>query len=299
MSQAVVDSHLHVWNPDGVHYPWLAGQHTPLARPYLLPDVEPDLDAHGVRHAVLVQTADNRADCELLLFQALSSPRVAGVVAWAPLTSPDATAAQLDAWRREPVVGLTHRAQHEPAGWLLRPDVHESLRVLAARGLTLDVPAHTPALLRDVVELADRHPDLTIVVGHLGMPPLASLRAGDRRDWEQWSALIGAAASAPRVVAKLTGLPQAAGRGWNADHLRPAVDRALAVFGPDRLMAGSGWPAAAPHAGTYAQAWSASLGALDRATGGSGTDLGEDDRRQVTGGTASRVYGLLPVRAAA
>lgn len=286
MSDTVVDAHLHVWKPDAVHYPWLAGQHTPLARPFLLPDVTGDLDQQGVHRVVLVQSADNRADCELLLLQALSSPRVAGVVAWVPLTSTPDAAALLDAWRREPVVGVTHRVQDEAdPQWLLRPDVHDGLRLLAERGLTFDVPAHTPQLLRQVVELADRHPDLTIVVGHLGMPPLASLRAGEHRDWERWSSLIGDVAAAPHVVAKLTGLPQAAGPGWDAAHLRPAVERALTAFGPSRLMLGSDWPTSLLGADSYATAWSALVGTLD--------EVGSDGRAAVLGGTADRVYGLV------
>ena len=85
----VVDAHLQVWNPDAVHYPWMTAENAGVHRTYRVPDIEDQLADEDVAWVVLVQAADNRADSELMLFQALSSPRVAGVVAWVPLDAPD------------------------------------------------------------------------------------------------------------------------------------------------------------------------------------------------------------------
>ena len=140
--------------------------------------------------------------------------------------------------------------------WLLRPAVDEGLTLLTERRLTLDLTAHTPTLLAHVATLAEQPPEADVSsLDHLGAPPLAALRAGARDGWTRWSALLGAVAQQPNVVAKLSGLATAAGAGWTPDHLRPAVDRALEVFGPDRLMLGSDWPYALLEGDSYAHVW--------------------------------------------
>jgi len=281
----VVDAHLHVWNPDAVHYPWMTPDVAPVAREFRLGDVTEELDAERVDKVVLVQSADNKADSELMLFQALCSPRVAGVVTWVPLLHPEDAAAQLDAWRREPVVGVGHRVHEEPdPDWLLRPAVDDGLALLAERHLTFDLTADTPTLLAHVATLAERHPKLTFVVDHLGAPPLAALRAGERDGWTRWSAVLGAVAQMPNVVAKLSGLATAAGPGWTSEHLQPAVDRALELFGSDRLMLGSDWPYALLSGDSYSQVWHGLRRTVDQ--------LPERDRDLVLGGTANRVYRL-------
>lgn len=281
----VVDAHLQVWNPDAVHYPWMTRDVAAIDRPFRVPDVEPELAGEGVAKVVLVQAADNRADSELMLFQALSCPRVAGVVAWVPLTQPDDAASQLDAWRMEPVVGVGHRV-HEEADpdWLLQAVVDDSLGLLAERRLTLDLPAPTPTLLAHVATIAENHPKLTVVLQHLGRPPLDALRAGERDAWTRWSALLGAVAEHPNVVAKVSGLAAAAGPGWTPEHLRPAVDRALEVFGPDRLMLGSDWPHALLDGASYGRVWHGLRSTVDQLPG--------DARALLLGGSANRVYGL-------
>jgi len=108
MSEPVIDAHVHVWNPEAVHYPWLTAAQPRLNRPYRVADLLPEARAEGVEMVVLVQAADNLADSEQMLDQALAHPEVAGVVVWVPLTCPDQTADQLDAWRHEPVAGVRH-----------------------------------------------------------------------------------------------------------------------------------------------------------------------------------------------
>ena len=281
----VVDAHLQVWNPESVHYPWMTAQNAAVHGTYRVPDIENQLADEGVAWVVLVQAADNRADSELMLFAALSSPRVAGVVAWVPLDSPDDAATQLDKWRREPIVGVGHRGDdNRDSAWLLDAAVDDSLTLLTERRLTLDLTAHTPAALAHVATLAENHPKLTVILNHLGTPPLAALRAGHGADFARWSALLGAVAQMPNVVAKVSGLTTAAGAGWTPDHLRPAVDRALEVFGPDRLMLGSDWPYALLEGDSYAQVWHGLRSTVDQ--------LDDDDRAAVLGGTATQVYGL-------
>jgi L-fuconolactonase len=161
---------------------------------------------------------------------------------------------------------------------VLRPDVSAGLDLLAERGLAFDVCAETPELLAIVPALAAAHPNLRLVVDHLGKPPIRE------RGWQPWAGLLADAAAAPNVTAKLSGLNTAAETGWNAASFQRYVDHALDVFGPDRLMYGGDWPFALLAAESYTQIHAALVGTL----GG----LPDRQRSAVMGQTATRVYRL-------
>lgn len=85
----------------------------------------------------------------------------------------------------------------------------------------------------------------------------------------------------PNVTAKLSGLDTAAGPGWTADELRPAVDVALEAFGPERLMFGSDWPVSRL-VSTYREVVDAAASLVG--------DLSASEQAAILGGTAARVY---------
>jgi L-fuconolactonase len=279
----VVDAHQHVWNPASAEYPWLTTDLAMLDRHYDLPEVQPELDATGVDLTVLVQAADNVADTENMLLVAGRHPAVAGVVVWLPLHDVEASAALLERWKGRPVVGARHLVHREPdPRWLLRPDVNEGLALLAERGLTFDVCAETPELLALVPALAAAHPRLRLVVDHLAKPPIRE------RGWQPWAGLLGEAASASNVTAKVSGLNTAAETAWSSDSFQRYVDHALDVFGPRRLMFGGDWPFARLAATSYTQVHRGLVGTL--------AHLDDEQRAAVMGATAVRVYRLAGSR---
>ncbi|GAA2806979.1 amidohydrolase family protein [Nonomuraea dietziae] len=70
---------------------------------------------------------------------------------------------------------------------------------------------------------------------------------------------------------------------WTVEDLRPYVEHAVEVFGPDRLMFGSDWPVLllAADYQTVFTVYSALLGATDRG--------------KVLGGNAARFYGFSEI----
>ena len=237
----VTDAHLHLWDLAASPYSWLAGAPAPLRRTVTIDDVREDLLALGVTRVVLVQADDTAEDTAHLQRTAAAIeadgrvPR-ADVVGWLPLTDPAAVADALaDPSRTERLVGVRHLVHDEPdPGFLDRPEVARSLDVLAEAGLPLDVPDAFERHMDQVVRLARRHPGLTIVLDHLGKPPL-----GDQAAMGRWREQIAAIAARPNTVAKLSGLATS-GNGDFAE----AAERALALFGAQRLMIGSDWPIA-------------------------------------------------------
>ncbi len=257
----------------------MTNEHAALARRYEPADLAPLLDACDVSRTVLVQSAASDEDTDYMFEVAGDFDRVAAIVGWCRLDDAAAAGARLDELQKRPKLrGIRHLIHQErDPHWLLRPAIAESLSLLAERRLLLELPAVYPHHLGDVPELAARHPELTLVIDHLGKPPLGSAEIA------RWESLLRAAAEPANVCAKISGLNTATPKpNWSADDLQPAVDVAVEAFGPDRLMYGSDWPVALLN-GTYERVHRESVLAIRRACG---------EPQRILEWTAERLYGL-------
>ncbi|MBC7763225.1 MAG: amidohydrolase family protein [Candidatus Saccharibacteria bacterium] len=273
-----IDAHQHVWDVTKAQYGWFTPEHLPINRSMTFDEVRPSLRSAGIAASVLVQSADNDEDTDNMLAVAAESPEIVAVVAWLPLDEPERASERLCELRQNPrVVGARTLIHDLPdPDWILRPEVDEGLGVLEAVGVTFDYVAVLPRHLEHVSTLGERHPNLRIVIDHLGAPPIG---IGDAEPW--WT-LIARAAENPLVFAKLSGLYSRAGAlDGSVEEIRPFVERGVEVFGADRLMYGGDWPVSLL-AGGYErvlQGLSALIGELDGA---------ESDA--ILGGTAQRFY---------
>ncbi|WP_353648693.1 amidohydrolase family protein [Nakamurella sp. A5-74] len=289
-----IDTHVHLWHleQDGPHghppvsYSWLGPQQPLLNRTYPITELRPHLQAADVDGIVLVQAASDPAEVGLLLHTARHLDLPARVTAWLPLEDREATVAllaEIDELRRGPdgsdlLRGVRHPIHDDPnPRWMLRPDVARGLDLLAEQGLIWEAVAERLDLLELVPEVARRHPGLTIVLDHLGKPPIAGGDAG------RWRDLLAAAAAEPAVLAKISGLGTVSAPGWNSETWQPFVDHALVTFGPDRLMVGGDWPVALL-AGDYPRTWSTTTDTL--------AGLAALDRQAILSGNAVRIYGF-------
>jgi L-fuconolactonase len=278
-----IDAHQHFWDTSRVRLPWLRDEHAAIAGPYEPADLEPLLEPAGVDRTILVQSACSDEDTDLMFEYAEQHDWIAGVVAWLPLESPRESAARLGVLaEREKLRGIRHLIHDEPdPHWIMRPGVLESLSLVESHGLVLELPAVFPRHLGDVPELAQRFPALTIVIDHLGKPPLGTAAMQD------WAQLIEDAARHANVAAKISGLNTALTRAdWSAADFEPAVRVALDAFGPTRLLCGSDWPVALLN-GDYERVWDETRRALDA--------VAPHEQDQLLSGTACRLYRLAEV----
>jgi L-fuconolactonase len=271
------DTHLHLWDLTVSEYAWLPPD-GPLHRTFTAEEARSELDAAGIDTAILVQAEDSEADTAFMLAQAARHDWIAGVVGWVRLDEPATAERQLDRFGRDAAFrGVRHLVHDDPRDdFLALPAVRRSLALLAERGLPFDVPDAWPRHLARTAELAAALPDLTIVVDHLGKPPR------DRDGFAAWRRTMHEVARRPNTVAKLSGL-HLPGEPFTADAVRPAVEAAFELFGPDRLMYGGDWPMTV-HFGGYRPAWEVCSALLNELSG--------DERARVLSGTASAVYGV-------
>ena len=274
-----IDAHVHIWDLERAEYPWLTPEIGTLYRSIEFGDIEPTLAERGIGGAILVQASDEAADTRVMLDAAARHPAILGVVAWTPLDAPHQVARDVDGFASQPVVGIRNLVHERPAGWVRRPEIVESLGVLAARGLPLDFPTAAHPALADVAWIGEQEPAVTLVIDHLGKPPIG----GDEAERREWRALLAECAQNPRVVAKVSGLYSARGPldAWTVEQVRPFVDDAIEIFGVDRLMYGGDWPIS-ELAGGYWRTWDAITGILSA--------LSETERAAVLEATARRVY---------
>lgn len=245
-AEPVTDAHLHLWDLAASRYAWLAGAPEALRRTVDIDDVREGLEELDVTRVVLVQADDTDEDTAHLQTTARDIEEHAqrtgtgiaraDVVGWLPLADPDAVRDALaDPRRTDHLVGVRHLVHDEPdPGFLDLPEVATSLEQLAEAGLPLDVPDAFERHMAQVMHVAQRHPGLTVVLDHLGKPPLGDLEAMPR-----WKVQLAEIAACPNVVAKVSGLATSGNGDFAA-----AADLALSLFGADRLMIGSDWPIA-------------------------------------------------------
>jgi len=277
---AVVDSHVHFWDPVAREHAWLAGE-SRLDRTFGPVDYA-DVAAGRVDGVIAVQ-ADCRWDQvvdETSWFGTFADADVpvVGIVAAAKLESGD-VGAHLTWLREQPlVVGVRRLLQDEPPGFAVSAEFVDGVRSLADHDLTMDLCVRHHQLA-EVTELVGRCPGVRFVLDHCGKP---AIRAGE---YDAWAAELSRLAEHPDVACKLSGLLNEADPATESDipaYLRHALD----VFGPERCLFGSDWPVCTT-AGSWERWWNLVGEVLDPLDAGA--------RTQVLGGAALSAYGLSHV----
>lgn len=273
-----IDAHLHFWRYQATELPWLTEPYAELRRDFLPVDVESELSLQGFDGCVAVPARQSLAETRWLLELSDDFTFLRGVIGWVDLCSSDVEA-QLDLFVEHPrFVGVRHAIREQTAPDLLsRESFQTGVAQLGRRRLACDLRLF-PDQLRAAAELAERNEATTIVLDHLGKPPLGTGRLA------RWRDDLHALAERPNVCAKLSGLvTEADWERWRPAELRPLLEVALEAFGPERLIFGSDWPMClvAANYNTVAQT------AFDFAEA-----LSPAERASLLGGNAARLYGL-------
>ncbi|GGM60964.1 amidohydrolase family protein [Microbacterium saperdae] len=238
----VLDSHLHLWDPELLEYDWLEG---PLA--FRFADTE--LEHARLEHAtteksvfVQAETVEDRFLDEVRWVTTMAEPLgIVGIVAGARLDRGSDTVAHLDGLAAEPlVVGVRHNLQGEPDGLAVSAAFVTGARDVAQRGWSFDACVRADQL-PEIARLAGAIPELRMVLDHLGKPAVGTA-AEPLAPTSEWVRDLDELARHPEVFCKLSGLPGEAAGDWDAGQLVPFLDAAADAFGPERLMWGSDWP---------------------------------------------------------
>lgn len=278
--QGIVDSHVHLWNPQQLRYAWLDGL-PQLNRPFMPDHFGAASAGAGVAKMIVVECgcAASQAIQEVDWICALAKieRRIRGIVANAPLEQGAAARDHLlRLSTRSLVRGVRRLLQGESdLDFCLRPEFIAGVKSVAEFGFTFDVCIRHEQLPA-VTELVRHVPEVQFVLDHFGKPPV---KAGQV---EPWTTQLRELAKLPNVACKISGLAtEADWQNWNAEQLRPYFETALAAFGYDRVLFGGDWPVS-----TLATSYQRWLETVWELTAGAS----ETDRQKLFQTNAEKIY---------
>lgn len=156
------------------------------------------------------------------------------------------------AWDADPAIARS--LANPPPDLYQRPSFREGLATLGRMGLSFDAWQYHPQL-PDLLDLARAHPDMPIVVNHLGAPLGIGSYSGRRAEvLAAWRPPMAELGQLDNVYLKVGGIGMSRyGMGWEHGENPPGSDDVVAVwgdemrwcidtFGPERAMFESNYP---------------------------------------------------------
>jgi L-fuconolactonase len=266
----MIDSHAHLWRLGENGCTWPTADLPAIHRDFRLEDLRAVAVPAGIDGVVLVQSQPDARDTDWLLSLA-DDPLIAGIVGWVDFELPGAAVSIIELAKRPVLRGLRPMVQDKQSDWYDTPSFDAAFAATAEGGLVLDAlvrPRHLPSLHR----LAERHPNLSIVIDHGAKPDFA-----DFASWSEWMTRLS---RPPNVSCKFSGLLTELPKGAPAEAIAPAFKILWNAFGNDRLIWGSDWPVLTL-AGSYGGWLSQALRLVP-----------DTDHERVFDLNARRVYGL-------
>jgi L-fuconolactonase len=240
---SIVDSHVHFWNPAELRYSWLDGLPA-LNRAFLPAEFSEASKTSNVTKLIFIEagceSAQSLAEADWVGRLANDEPRLKGIVAHAQLEKGENARAELKMLANRPLVkGVRRSLQGESdSEFCLRREFLVGAGLLANFGFTFDLCVRHDQL-RHIAELVQRVPQVVFVLDHFGKPDVRG------KDSKRWAIDLSALAALPNVVCKVSGLTtEADWNSWNPVDLKFYFERALELFGFDRVLFGGDWPVA-------------------------------------------------------
>jgi L-fuconolactonase len=249
---AIVDTHLHLWDPNHFRMSWL--DNNPLLnQPYSLPEYRQHTAGIDIAAMVYLQveveTPYALLEARWVAERAREDPRIKGMVLWAPLEYGERARAFLDALAETSslVKGIRRIIQFEPdLDFCLQASFVRGVQLLAEYGWTFDICINYKQMANSI-ELVRRCPNTTFILDHIGKPDI------QHHLLDPWRSEIKTLAGFPNVWCKMSGLvTEADHQHWTRDDLQPYIDHVLECFGFERTMFGGDWPVAT-QAARYSQ----------------------------------------------
>jgi len=236
-SMPKIDSHVHFVDPtrpQGVPWPPKTDN---IYRPHLPPKFRAMVAPWNVVGEIVIEASPWLEDNQWILDLARDNTDIVGFIGHLNPGEPE-FAAHLRRFAANPIYRGIRLWRKELPG-AARPAYARDLDLLAERGLTIDVVDAEP-VLKELAQLARRHPGLRVVIDHLpstewdGHPE--AMRAG-----------LADLAACPNVYAKVSMVVRLRHRRNVADptFYQPGLDVLWNLFGNKRVLYGSNWPASA------------------------------------------------------
>lgn len=278
----IIDTHLHLWNPHYLCYPWL--DEIPLLNKlYSLDDYENSTKGIVVEKMVFVQCECLFSQCELeaewVTQLAGKDDRIQGIIPWAPLENGAGAKDILERFSENKLIkGIRRIIQFEPDDeFCLKPDFVKGVQLLTNYNMSFDI-CISHVQLKNTIKLVMQCPQVHFILDHIGKPDIKN------QLFEPWKKEIKELAALENVYCKMSGLVTEANHGsWKKEDLKPYIDHVVECFGTDKIIFGGDWPVAIQ--ATDYRRW---IETLDWALSG----LSENELQKIYNYNAIRFYKL-------
>ncbi|MBT4286338.1 MAG: amidohydrolase family protein [Deltaproteobacteria bacterium] len=237
----IIDTHLHLWDPKNIDYPWL--QDLPiLNRAYLLPEYIDNTRAANVEGMVFIQCeadfAQAMKEAKWVVDLAKQESRIKGIIPWAPLEKGEGCHLYLDELKQMPLIkGVRRIIQFESdLQFCLYPGFVKGVQMLTEYNFSFDI-CISPDQLKNTIKLVEQCPEVNFVLDHIGKPDIKG------QVFEPWQSELKMLSGFPNVWCKISGLVVEANiEHWTKEDLKPFIKHVINCFGVDRVMFGGDWP---------------------------------------------------------
>ena len=271
------DTHVHLFDLENLSYSWLKNS-PEINRNFDLQDYRKATKKSNIGKMVFMESGTDAGlglkEATLISKQALSEPRIKGIVAKADLMQGPRTEKVLEQLCELPLVKGIRAGFPKDAA--TSNAFLKGFKALADRKLSFDLLL-SPSLMVEAVEVARKFPDTNFILDHIGNPNVADA------DTTQWRNGVEKLAELPNVNCKISGIITRFGKDWSVEKIEPYILYVIEKFGMDRLVFAGDWPVVL-RAGSYIS-WSR---AFEKITG----QFSDEELHSIYHKNADRIYKL-------
>jgi len=229
----IIDTHFHLYDqtrPQGAPYPF-----TPNQPPFLPHDFRESAKPLGIVGGIEVEASPWLEDNLWILMQIESEPMIVGTVGNIDPAKEDFQEYLERFHRNKLFLGIRYGNVWKTQDLITamqRPSVIENIIVFAQTGLTFEVANPRLDLIEATLRLADKVPDLRIVLGHLQALPLPT----DPQVLKNYENTLKELRQR-KAYAKVSGLPKANPQAqFDSALYKPMLDFIWNIFGEDFIV---------------------------------------------------------------
>jgi predicted TIM-barrel fold metal-dependent hydrolase len=231
--RVIVDSQIHMWKASTPERPWVPGTRPQLPEPMTIERVVPMIDEAGVDRVVIVPPTLEGERVDYGQEAARRYPGRFATMGHIRLDDPG-EARRLLAWREQPaVLGIRLNIAGEQARWLT--DGTTDWFWPAAEKAGIPIMFLTTGQLPLFSAIAERHPQLVLIIDHMGI----SSEALRNNMLPATVAAAAALARRPNVSVKLSSAPLFSAEAYPFRDMTVHIRRLFDAYGPRRCYWGS------------------------------------------------------------
>ncbi len=229
----IVDSQVHIWKANSTERPWVAGLTPQMPEPFTIEKLVPLMDETGIDRAIIVPPSWEGDRIDYALEAAQRYPSRFGVMGRIPLKT-QMTVEELKRWKSQPGVlgirltflGPTAAALKDgTTDWLWPAAEKAGIPIMFLTGGTL--PLFGP--------IAERHPNLTLIIDHMG---LSSQVVAEKKIPTAIDDAV-ALARYKNVSVKVSAAPAYSSEAYPYNDMTTYIQRLFDAYGPQRAYWGS------------------------------------------------------------